>query len=191
MRGGVQNVYGTASGTVVSAGYQVVAAGGTASNTVVSSGGNQFISGTAFNTVVSSGGDALVTAVGHVSGATLSGGELEIMNGGTAGATTITFAGGGELKLDNAPAFGGKISGFGVPGEIDLVNVNFGAATLGYSGNTLSGTLTVGDGVHIATLAMLGNYAAGNFHLANDGAGGTMVTDPPISSGQSVAAPGP
>jgi hypothetical protein len=52
-------------------------------------------------------------------------------------------------------------------------------------------TLTVGDGVHIATLAMLGNYAVGNFHLANDGAGGTIVTDPAVSSGQSVAAPGP
>jgi hypothetical protein len=29
---------------------------------------------------------------------------------------------------------------------------------------------------------MLGHYTIGNFHLANDGAGGTLVTDPPVSS---------
>jgi hypothetical protein len=30
---------------------------------------------------------------------------------------------------------------------------------------------------------MLGSYVAANFHLANDGNGGTLVSDPPVSSG--------
>jgi hypothetical protein len=27
---------------------------------------------------------------------------------------------------------------------------------------------------------LLGNYVVGNFHMANDGNGGTLVTDPPV-----------
>ena len=76
-----------------------------------------------------------------------------------------------------------------MPDFIDLVDIAFSTATLGYVGNSLSGVLTVQDGSHTATLNMIGNYVAGNFKLSNDGAGGTLVTDPPVSSGVGVAAP--
>ena len=75
--------------------------------------------------------------------------------------------------------FRGKIAGFDLPAEtIDLTTVAFASATLGYTGNTLSGTLTVTDGTHTARLAMLGSYVAGNFHLTSDGNGGTRVSSP-------------
>ena len=44
--------------------------------------------------------------------------------------------------------------------------------------NNLSGTLTVTDGTHTASLTLLGQYSANQFSLASDGHGGTMVTDP-------------
>jgi len=42
-----------------------------------------------------------------------------------------------------------------------------------------SGTLTVTDGTHLAQLHLIGNYLAATFTSANDGAGGTLLTDPP------------
>jgi hypothetical protein len=45
-----------------------------------------------------------------------------------------------------------------------------------------SGTLTVSDGTHTAKILLLGQYAAGNFHLATDGNGGTLVTDTPAAA---------
>ena len=102
----------------------------------------------------------------RVSGATLSGGTLEIESGGAAPSSTITFAGSGSLVLYDTK-FRGKIAGFDLPAEtIDLTTVSFASATLGYTGNALSGTLTVTDGTHTARLAMLGSYVAANFHLA-------------------------
>jgi hypothetical protein len=47
----------------------------------------------------------------------------------------------------------------------------------------------VSDGVHVATLTMLGSYTAANFNLATDGNGGTMVTDPPVDSSGHLTSP--
>jgi large repetitive protein len=65
---------------------------------------------------------------------------------------------------------------------VDLADISFATATLGYSGNAQSGTPTVQDGSHTATLALLGQYVAANFNLASDGHGGTLVSDPPLDS---------
>ena len=40
----------------------------------------------------------------------------------------------------------------------------------------LSGTLTVTDGVHTASIELLGNYTASEFVAASDGHGGTLIT---------------
>ena len=45
-----------------------------------------------------------------------------------------------------------------------------------------SGTLTVTDTTHTANITLLGQYVAGQFNIQNDGAGGTLVTDPPVSA---------
>jgi hypothetical protein len=46
-----------------------------------------------------------------------------------------------------------------------------------------SGTLTVSDhGGNTANITLLGQYVAGNFNIATDGHGGTVVYDPAVSS---------
>jgi len=39
--------------------------------------------------------------------------------------------------------------------------------------------------VPVAQLNLIGNYVGAIFTSASDGHGGTLVTDPPVSSGQS------
>jgi hypothetical protein len=45
-----------------------------------------------------------------------------------------------------------------------------------------SGTLTAISGGVSANITLLGQYVTGNFHIQSDGAGGTLVTDPPVSA---------
>jgi hypothetical protein len=76
-------------------------------------------------------------------------------------------------------------------GGIDLPNIASGAqATLAYAENTAgtSGTLTVSDGRHAASIALLGNYIAGSFVTAADGHGATLVTEGSPGSQQPLLA---
>ena len=56
------------------------------------------------------------------------------------------------------------------------------------SGGIASGTLTVTDGTRTAHLALLGQYTVTDFITAADGQGGTLITDPPFSTGAEIAA---
>jgi hypothetical protein len=87
----------------------------------------------------------------------------------------------GVLALDNLAGFHAKISGLGTPNEkIDLGGFAFSAGeTAAWTQSGTSGTLTVSDGVKTAKLTLIGTYADGSFNLADDGHGGTFVTDPP------------
>ena len=167
--GGDQVVYDTAVGAqLVSGGLQAVQAGGTASSTTVAAGGYQY---------VAAGGAAV--------GTTISGGIVELAGGAIAGAAPIVFAsGGGLLKLDAAQSFSGTVAGFGLSDQIDLEDIAFGNTTTSAfqeaAGNA-SGTLTVADGAHTARLVLLGQFVAGQFHLASDGNGGTVVTAPQLA----------
>ncbi|MDR3466109.1 MAG: hypothetical protein P4M07_09210 [Xanthobacteraceae bacterium] len=70
------------------------------------------------------------------------------------------------------------------PAGIDLSSVGFGAdTTLAYAANSADsgGTLSVSDGTHAATIALIGQYAAADFSLSSDGAGGTLVSDPHLT----------
>jgi autotransporter passenger strand-loop-strand repeat protein len=140
-------------------------------------------SGTVTDLAIASAGSAVISSGAVVSGANLNGGFLEIASGGITRTSEFDFtSAGGTLQLDDSQHFAGVVSGFGVPGGIDLRDIAFGSGTtLGYSGNTSSGALTVSDGMHSATINLLGQYAAGNFTLQSDGNGGTLVTDPPLA----------
>lgn len=73
---------------------------------------------------------------------------------------------------------------------IDLQTIGFGPqTTLNYAPNTdnSGGTLSVSDGTHNASIALLGQYAAADFHTATDFHGGTYVTDPHLT-GAALAA---
>ena len=78
--------------------------------------------------------------------------------------------------------FGGLVAGFAQPDVMDLMDIAYhsGTTSLAWAQSGTSGTLTVTDGTHTAHLTLLGQYVAGQFHIASDGHGGTMVTDPPV-----------
>jgi autotransporter passenger strand-loop-strand repeat protein len=205
---GIQYVYGSAAATIVGdGGVQDILAGGVATDATIANGGIQYDAGQASGTTVSaggvenvlSGGVATGTTVdtggfeivylgGAISGATISGGELDLQSGATAGSSTITFASGGGdggiLKIDGTGTFDFLVAGFAVPDEFDLSAVNFATATKSYSGNASSGTLTVTDGTNAVSILLLGNYSLASFNLTSEGGGGTgtIVTDPPPGS---------
>lgn len=166
-------------------------AGGIASGTTVNGGNEQGLSGgTAVGATVSNPGYLVVSSGGTVNGATISGATLEITSGGLTGSSAITYSGGAALKLDASVSFGGTIAGFAVGDFLDMADIAFtSATTLGFTeaGNNLSGTLTVSDSVHTATLTLLGQYMAARFTAASDGHGGTVITDPPSAASGLVA----
>jgi VCBS repeat-containing protein len=160
----------------------------TGSNSVVNSGVLE-ASGTGGLTVASSiansgalwANGATLTVLGELSGsgnAIIDGaGTLDFESSSTA---NVAFAPGaaGTLKLGDLFHFKGAISGFGSSDRIDLVNVDFGTASIGYHENAAGtgGMLTVSDGAHTAELALLGHYSAENFSVVTDQAKGTLIT---------------
>jgi hypothetical protein len=103
--------------------------------------------------------------------------------------STIEFAGDGSVLQLDSTRFRGKLDGFTLGDTVDLRTIDFSSVTLGYAGDTSSGVLTVTDGTHTAKLAMLGNYTIDNFTSAADGHGGTLIGDPPVSSGGNLVTP--
>jgi hypothetical protein len=119
-------------------------------------------------------------------GATL---ELHVADTGT-----VTFAGAnGALQLDNFAGFTGAVAGFGAQDQLDLRNLVYDphAATANFSENAGrdGGTLTVTSGATSANIVMFGDYAAADFVLANDGHGGTLLTDPSAGKAIPLATP--
>ena len=91
---------------------------------------------------------------------------------GTVAITDPVVVNGGSVELAQGQAFPQH--------GIDLPDVTFGAqTTLAYAQNAAGagGTLTVSDGRHAATIALLGNYMAGSFVAVADGHGGTLITE--------------
>lgn len=166
-------------------GLTTIYSGGGIAGAAVDSGATLMLSAGAQlvnSTTVSSGG-TVVVAGGEVVSAqpvVLKGGTLEIQSGGSVAETTVQFAGGGTLKIDDTHAFIPVVTGFDASDKIDLAAVAFlpGATTLAYSGLGTSGTagaLTVTDGAATATLTLIGQYAAANFTMMDDGHGGTEI----------------
>ena len=185
---------GVASGTVVE-GYSVQSDQGTTVGTVLSSG-MEYVYGTAKGTIIDAGGSVYVENGFVASGTVISGGTLEVLNGGAlGGAKAATFAAGagGDLKLQGGANISqDPIAGFGASDTIDLMGVSFGPnTTLGFTeaANQTSGTLTVSDGAHSASLLLMGQYSAANFAMASDQYfGGTMINYAPEQGTQMMMA---
>jgi probable HAF family extracellular repeat protein len=108
-----------------------------------------------------------------------SGGLLDL---GAAYAGTVSYAStAGTLRIEDSATFTGSVAGqLAATDVIDLADVTAGAsAQVAYSGTNSPGTLTVSDGVHMATIMMLGNYSQSSFQPSSDGHGGTDIIDPP------------
>ena len=105
------------------------------------------------------------------------GGSAEIDGPGT---QLVTFTGvTGTLRIDHALGFSGQISGLAGADALDLSDLSYGTSTTAtFSGNTTGGTLTVSDGIHTASISLLGNYLSSGWTLSSDGQGGTVVVDP-------------
>jgi hypothetical protein len=120
------------------------------------------------------------------------GGKLELANSDSG---SVTFSSStGMLKLDMPSTFTGQIVGFTGDGtlagsdQIDLVNIAYNSSIQTnsiYNGST--GVLSVSNGSTVDVLHFVGSYSLANFSFAGDGAGGTIVYDPPTVE-QPVAA---
>lgn len=189
--GGEQNVYAsaTATGTTVNAGGIQIDWGNAIATTI--EGGSQYVYGTAADTVILSG-TQYVEAGGATYGTMIGDGGTAHAFGG-ASVHNVTFAGAdATLVLDQASDFSGFISGWQDGNHLDLSDIRFGegSMTLLYLADVGHGrgTLTVSDGSHTASLALLGQYTAADFALSSDGHGGTMISDPGAGVQQSALA---
>jgi hypothetical protein len=119
--------------------------------------------------------------------AVASAGSLELSG---AIAASVQFLGAtGTLILDNSSQFSGQVlnfTGSGTPStsdQLDLKDINANSSSFSHSFNQTTDVLTVSDGTHTAALHFTGSYTAANFKFATDGGSGTIVYDPPASSG--------
>jgi autotransporter passenger strand-loop-strand repeat protein len=204
---GLQNVHGRATDTIVnSGGEQNVYQAATAIDTTVNSGGiqidwgtavattidggSQYVYGTATDTVILSGTQYIATGGATYGTMIGSGGTAHAFGG--ASVHNATFAGSAAtLVLDHASDFSGFISGWQDGNHLDLSDIQFGeGTTLAYvaNGGNTGGKLTVSDGSHTVSLALLGQYAAADFAISSDGHGGTVITDPGAGVQQSALA---
>ena len=93
----------------------------------------------------------------------------------------------GRLKLENSSSFAGTVAGLRGRDAIDFADIGFGTkSTLGYAGNAdhSGGTLSVGDGTHMAQIRLLGSYMASTFAASSDGHGGTLISEAAQTSNQ-------
>jgi hypothetical protein len=97
------------------------------------------------------------------------------------------------LQVDSGGHVSGTISGFHLGDEIDLRGLAYssGSSTVSWtqktSGANASGTLTIKEGTQTQSFTLIGTYTTSNFSATSDGHGGTLITDPPVVSGGSVA----
>jgi hypothetical protein len=128
-------------------------------------------------------GAEMAAAGGVAQNVTFAGGTLELASGGSlneivsraaASCSTHRRASTDWLRASASPI------------KIDLRDLAFVAATtktgrqslpsLTEAASNLSGTFTVTDGVHTASIQLLGQYTASEFATASDGHGGTLIT---------------
>ena len=187
VNGGFQYGYGNTINTVInSAGSGVTFSGGVFSSGQVNAGGTYHVvaGGVASAMTVNDfGAQAYVWSGGILQGATLNGGYLEILSGGTASGSTVTFGtSGGTVKLDDSVHMSGlSISGLTPSaGAIDFGDIGYTAevTSAAWTQGAGSGTLTLTSGALTASIALFGSYVASSFKLQSDGAAGTLVTDP-------------
>jgi hypothetical protein len=128
-----------------------------------------YTSATGSGTLTVSSGGTAVASIDLVGAYTSSSFHLVSGIGGTVAITDPEVVNGGSVELGPVQA---------LPGHgVDLPDLAFGGAgTLAYAQTANAGnTLTVPDGRHAATIALLVNYMAGNFALTN-GNGAALVT---------------
>jgi hypothetical protein len=106
-----------------------------------------------------------------------------VLEFGAADNEPVTFASGskGTVKFDQtltqpSTTFAGTISGLTPKTKIDLADLSF---TGNMSATPTNGGLIVSNGTDSVLLNLSGNFTNAKWTLSSDGAGGTLVVDPP------------
>jgi fibronectin-binding autotransporter adhesin len=130
----------------------------------------------------------MATASIDVAAAVAGGGTLEFSSA-IASDQAVAFQGStGSLILDAPTSFTGVISGFTGNGtlsgsdQIDLKGIDYNSRSFTESYDATHDTLSVSDGTNSTVLHLNGIYQAANFSFTTDGAGGTIVYDPPVAN---------
>ena len=148
---------------------------------------------------LTSDGHGGTTAVDPPVAATIDSGMM--LDIASASAESVSFTNGtgttGNLVLDDSKDFIGVITGFAGDGtlansdSIDLKDVAFSNLTTEtYTENSggTGGTLSLSDGTQSTNVNFSGNFVLQNFNFSNDGSGGTLLIDPPVTSAESRGA---
>jgi autotransporter passenger strand-loop-strand repeat protein len=158
----------------VSAGQTQVVSAVQLTGAIVQSGGTLQVDsgGATVGTAVSSGGYELISATALGYGTTVSSGGHQVVYGGGTVASTDLLSG-GQLVVS-----GGTVSNleFQAGATVDLTGQAYnsaGSATL----NSATDILSITEHGATYALQLAGNYAGEYFHLANDGNGGTLLTE--------------
>ena len=140
------------------------------------------------------------TSVTNAAGARLlakDGGEIEVLGAVTGGIARITGDGSvmdldgsttenttaqvsfadngiGQLMLGHSSRFTGTVAGYDTGDTIDVTDIAFVNGASFYDASAAQ--LRISDGIHNATIQLLGNYSASQFAFSSDGHGGTLVT---------------
>jgi autotransporter passenger strand-loop-strand repeat protein len=169
---GTQNVDNgaTASGTILSGGYEYIN-GGLAISTTILRGGRQDVdpSGSATGTTVMAGGSLIDESLTN-NAVLLSGGSEKVTGTGRADATLIDS--GADLKLDSGATTSATTIIAG--GTMDLTSFIYapgGSATL----NAVDQLIVVED-YQTEIIQLAGNYAGETFTVGQDSRSGTLIT---------------
>ena len=191
---------GSATGTVLSGGFEAVFSGGVDSGATILSGGNQVVSsgGVTIGAMVSSGGALNVSAGATAHDVTLSGGSLNL--GGTVTSNVFISSGGienvlvGGLVSASSNGVGTTVSAGGILNVMgttsNMVVVSSGGVENVSSGGVIQGTIsgTAGTGTVIAAGGTLNVLAGGSASMIN--VSGTLNVQGKITSNVSIQSGG-
>jgi fibronectin-binding autotransporter adhesin len=166
------------------------------------------------NGLIQSGdADGTSTAVVNIAGNITGTGSIDIftnakveIGGSVSSGQTVTFEasnGHAELILDDPQGFHGQVKGLveasseAAENYVDLKGFTYTPETKVLSASFDSTTditavaLSNGNSANNLTIALVGDYHAGNFEFADDGAGGTLFSDPGADSSASLVPTAP
>ena len=188
-------------GTIIASGTNPLTID-TGANAVVSSGtlgttggGNLNIQSDIANSGVLWANGGNVTIEGNVTGtgsARIDGVATFEMGGAFGQNLTLDADASATLRIDHAAGFAGTVAGFDANDALDLADISFGTnTTITYVEDSqgTGGTLTVGDGANVATIALLGQFEAAGFQGASNADTGTLVTYTDHEERSSVTTP--
>ncbi|WP_375783094.1 hypothetical protein ACE10Z_24710 [Bradyrhizobium sp. Pha-3] len=191
---------GSATGTILSGGFEAVFSGGVDSGAAILSGGNQVVSsgGVTIGASVSSGGALNVSAGATAHDVTLSGGTLNL--GGTVTSNVFISSGGienvlvGGLVSASSNGVGTTVSAGGILNVMgttsNMVVVSSGGVENVSSGGVIQGTIsgTAGTGTVIAAGGTLNVLAGGSASMIN--VSGTLNVQGKITSNVTIQSGG-